>query len=440
MSNQYQSNVVDAYRRRLNTEKGIYYIKKAVHDSNRMAEFRNREKLKQEMARQRRLQMESDKRLKYNMQRIRKQERSMANSYAHIKKQNIPNYGESEKGRLTTKTFKIQDNQKQQKVFRSDNCKDLAQVTTMNKQKPTYVPSLSVSRAASKQYNTSKGRDSSYCGKTSLFVPTRETVDINLSFTRRVLQEMQNTVPKRNSKNELRYPYKNEPVISSNDSEKFGKFDKEEEIYNNRVSMTATQNYTHVDEVCELNRGKEYIYQNDVSEPMGQNFLVQASNEDPRWYQHIFVKTTNNGPIYLASNHYYHHPGLSDLLEPVYLLNNDPFPNFNPGFNLLLGRSFYQGTDEFNYKGSDSLPNLTKSNWRQPGYQNLNQSLEEMSCLNKEKYDMLVLNQDDKRVEQIRVQQHNLKNPSHTYDILSIEQSATPIRNALHEIIKKTNY
>ena len=409
MSSQYYSNLLDTYRRRVNNDKGMFHIRNAVHETNRIEEFRSREKIRQEMARQRRLQIESDKRFKYRMQEIREQERAIANRYAHIKNPTLQRYGKTEKSRLGVNQSEKKRNIQQHRYNQYKKSGVGKMPEKMQEPKVTYLPSLNISKVTSKTSSTDVGKSSKYQGQTSIRASEKESFDINLRFTRNVMQESQ------------------EMQNTNLDSKPFA----ESNSYYNPSVISHTHNESH----RYLNKEDEHIVYNNIANATGQNYLVQASLEDPHWYQHIFVKNTNNGPMYFASDYYCYHPG-GEQLEAVYLVDTGPLSQINPDFQHLPGHSNYEQKSQeclevdYIHAQHNNVPHHLPYQNQYPeseysGNYNTSQNLKSQfysEPLSGKKYEMLVLNQDDKRAEQIRVKQASMRDPFNTYDILSIER------------------
>ena len=86
MNHSYFAGLLENYRKRLGMDPSVLSIRKALYDSYKNESFKLRERQRQEMARQRRDQMETNRIFRNRLKEIKEKEKEISKRHAHLRK------------------------------------------------------------------------------------------------------------------------------------------------------------------------------------------------------------------------------------------------------------------------------------------------------------------------------------------------------------------
>ena len=86
MNHSYFAGLLENYRKRMKMDPSVLSIRKALYDSYKNESFKLRERQRQEMAKQRRDQMETDRIFQNRLKEIKEKEKEIGKRYAHLRK------------------------------------------------------------------------------------------------------------------------------------------------------------------------------------------------------------------------------------------------------------------------------------------------------------------------------------------------------------------
>ena len=86
MNHSYFAGLLENYRKRMKMDPSVLSIRKALYDSYKNESFKLRERQRQEMAKQRRDQMETDRIFQNRLKEIKEKEKEIGKRYARLRK------------------------------------------------------------------------------------------------------------------------------------------------------------------------------------------------------------------------------------------------------------------------------------------------------------------------------------------------------------------